>query len=95
MRIQILPEPPKDYNQQYMQQLIRALTHHLVDDANPGDVSCTTLVISMVPGSGAGLIPGSVWSNNGVLCVVLPTNGYAGGVSGTSKLGTVTVVTHP
>ena len=93
--IQVLPLPGPEYNQGYVQQLVRALTDYIQQAANPGPVVCATLRILQVPHSGYNLPEGSVWSNNGVLFIVEPNRGYAGGVAGTTSLGTVTVVTHP
>ena len=88
---QVLPLPGPAYDQGYVQQLVRSLTDYIEQMANPGPVVCSSLRILQVPHSGYLLPNGSVWSNNGVLYIVESNNGYAGGVVGTSALGTVTV----
>ena len=90
---QVLPLPGPSYSPSYMQQLVRALTDYIEQMANPGPVVCSSLRILQVPHSGYSLPNGSVWSNSGVLYIVESSNGYAGSVTGTTALGTVTVTT--
>jgi len=90
---QVLPLPGPTYDQGYFAQLVRALSDYIEQSANPGPVVCSSLRILSIPHSGYALPEGSVWSNDGVLYVVESNKGYAGGLAGTSGLGTVTVTT--
>lgn len=91
--IRILPLPGPKYDQGYMQQLVRALMDYIEQMANPGPAVCSSLRILQIPHSGFRLPVGSVWSNSGVLYIVELNNGYAGTVSATGHIGTVTVTT--
>ena len=93
--LQPLPLPGPDYDPVYMQQLVRAVQDYIIQNANPGPLVGATLQLLQVPHSGYNLPAGSIWSNNGVALFVETHNGYPGRVTGTTALGTVTVVTHP
>ena len=56
-----LPIPPKDYNQQYFNELLRVLNLYFRTIQNPGDSVVNTLRILNLPTSATGLPPGSVW----------------------------------
>jgi hypothetical protein len=87
-----LPDAPSEYHQQAFAQLINALDTYFATLDNPGAAVFSTLRLLNVPGSGNGLPAGSVWSDAGVLKLVLPGTGYAKGAQGTGKIGTVTIV---
>lgn len=78
-----LPLPPKDYNQDYMNRLVKqlSLTIARINAIQPltvgSDLSgelagypVSGLTIVNVPTSSAGLPPGSVWSDGGTLKIV-------------------------
>lgn len=78
-----LPLPPSEYDQQYMQRLIRQLdlaikTLNSVRPLTVGsDLTSQTaaypisgLTIVNVPTSSTGLPPGSIWSDSGILKIV-------------------------
>lgn len=78
-----LPLPPKDYNQDYMNRLVKqlALTIAKINAIRPvtvgsdlsGEVAgypISGLTIVNVPTSSAGLPSGSVWSDGGTLKIV-------------------------
>lgn len=88
---QVLPLPGPQYDQGYLQNLVRALTAYIENMSNPGPVVCSTLRILQIPHSGYLLPVGSVWSNSGVLYTIETNKGYAGGVTGTGHVGNVTV----
>lgn len=56
-----LPIPPKDYEPKYFSDLIRALNLFFRRLENPGHVEATTLTLSAIPTSSAGLRAGEVW----------------------------------
>lgn len=56
-----LPIPPKDYNQQYFNELLRVLNLYFRTIQNPGDSVVNTLRILNLPTSATGLPSGSVW----------------------------------
>lgn len=78
-----LPLPPRDYNQDYMNRLVKqlSLTIARINAIQPltvgSDLSgelagypISGLTIVNVPTSSAGLPPGSVWSDGGTLKIV-------------------------
>lgn len=90
---QVLPLPPAQYEQGYLQQLVRAMTDYIEQMSNPGPVVCSSLRILQCPRSGGGLPQGSVWARNGVLYIVDSSYGSPGGVTAVGSVGTVTVTT--
>jgi hypothetical protein len=56
-----LPIPPKDYNQQYFNELLRVLNLYFRTMQNPGDSVVNTLRILNLPTSDTDLPSGSVW----------------------------------
>lgn len=78
-----LPLPPRDYNQDYMNRLVKqlSLTIARINAIRPltvgsdlaGEIAgypLSGLTIVNVPTSSAGLPPGSVWSDGGTLKIV-------------------------
>lgn len=78
-----LPLPPSEYDQQYMQRLVRQLdlTIKTLNSVRPltvgSDLTSQTaaypisgLTIVNVPTSSTGLPPGSIWSDSGILKIV-------------------------
>lgn len=90
---QVFPLPGAQYDQGYMQQLIRALNSYVERMAATGPLVGSSLMIVSLPHSGYLLPVGSFWSNSGIVHVVESNQGCAGGVAGTATLGTVTVTT--
>ena len=78
-----LPLPPKEYNQDYMNRLVKqlALTIARINAIRPltvgsdlsGEIAgypLSGLTITNIPTSSAGLPSGSVWSDSGTLKIV-------------------------
>lgn len=68
-RRQILPtfpNPPNEYDQRYMQDLVRALEDLLVQLRTPGEGRQTTTTFTRVSESPAGLEPGTLWNDFGL-----------------------------
>lgn len=64
------PVPPGEYSPQYMAELTRAFSLALELVQNPGEGRNTTLVLTNLPTSAAGLESGSVWNDSGTLKIV-------------------------
>jgi len=56
-----LPIPPTNYNQQYLNELLRVLNLYFRAIQNPGDSVVNTLRILNLPTSDTGLPSGSIW----------------------------------
>jgi hypothetical protein len=85
------PRPPREYDQRYFDDLTRALDALVVAIRNPGEGRQTTVVFTNLQDSDYGLEPGTVFEVSGVLHVSLLYASYPRGVSGTGRVGTVTV----
>lgn len=60
-----IPFPPLEYDQQYLNELIRTLNLYFRLLQNPGPATNSTLTLTQLPTSAAGLPSGSVWVDTG------------------------------
>tara|TARA_B100000963_G_scaffold155153_1_gene135001 strand:+ start:803 stop:1033 length:231 start_codon:yes stop_codon:yes gene_type:complete len=65
-----LPEPPIEYTQQYMADLVRSLQVFIEQERNPGEMRGTKLTLTDLPTSATGLETGSLFNDSGVVKVV-------------------------
>ena len=65
-----LPEPPTEYSQRYMQDLIRALELFIQQERNPGELRGTKMTLTNLPTSATGLETGALFNDNGTVKVV-------------------------
>jgi len=88
------PVPGKEYNQQYMAELVRAFSIYLNQMQNPGEGRATFMVLTALQTSDQGLEPGSVFRDgNGFLKVALANAPNLAGISAQGAVGAVTVTT--
>ena len=64
-----LPEPPIEYTQQYMADLVRSLQGFIEQDRNPGELRGTKLTLTDLPTSATGLETGSLYNDSGTIKV--------------------------
>lgn len=57
--------PPVTYDQMYFNEVVRGLNLYFRLLQNPGPVVASTLRLSNLPTSAAGLAPGDVWRDTG------------------------------
>ena len=86
------PMPPDDYNRQYMAQIVRAFSVFVQQVNNPGDAIYTNLQLTNLPTNDQGLQTGALFQQGGFVKITQANSPHVAGVSGTSVLGTVTVV---
>jgi hypothetical protein len=88
-----LPAPGKEYDQNYLNQLIRALANYfnLLDSTTP--IQVDTIILSGIKSSGYGLPIGSLYKNGDQIFIVVVDKQYAATLTATTSLGTVTVTT--
>lgn len=60
-----LPDPPKSYDLQAWQKIISEISLQIQALENPGHVQGTTVNLSKLPTSAAGLRSGDVWRDAG------------------------------
>lgn len=65
MAFKRLPDPPKEYNLDAWQKIIGQITMQLRALDNPGHVQGTTINLTELPTSSAGLRSGDVWRDAG------------------------------
>ena len=64
-----LPEPPIEYTQQYMADLVRSLQVFIEQERNPGELRGTKLTLTDLPTSATGLETGSLYNDSGTIKV--------------------------
>tara|TARA_R100001480_G_scaffold64036_2_gene76294 strand:+ start:1807 stop:2034 length:228 start_codon:yes stop_codon:yes gene_type:complete len=64
-----LPEPPIEYTQQYMADLVRSLQTFIEQERNPGEMRGTKLTLTDLPTSATGLETGSLYNDSGTIKV--------------------------
>ena len=65
-----LPEPPVEYTQGYMADLVRSLQVFIEQERNPGEMRGTKLTLTDLPTSATGLETGALFNDSGVVKVV-------------------------
>ena len=64
-----LPEPPIEYTQQYMADLVRSLQVFIEQERNPGELRGTKLTLTDLPTSATALETGSLYNDSGTIKV--------------------------
>ncbi len=64
-----LPEPPLEYTQQYMADLIRSLQTFIEQERNPGEMRGTKITLTDLPTSATGLEAGTLYNDSGTVKV--------------------------
>jgi len=64
-----LPEPPIEYTQQYMADLVRSLQTFIEQERNPGEMRGTKLTLTDLPTSATGLETGTLYNDGGTVKV--------------------------
>jgi hypothetical protein len=65
-----LPEPPLDYEQRYMADLIRALELFISQERTPGEMRGTKITLTELPTSATGLESGALYNDSGTVKIV-------------------------
>ena len=65
-----LPEPPVEYTQQYMADLVRALELFIAQERNPGEMRGTKITLTNLPTSSSGLETGALFNDSGTVKIV-------------------------
>ena len=65
-----LPEPPIEYTQQYMADLVRSIQVFIEQERNPGEMRGTKLTLTDLPTSATGLETGALYNDSGTVKVV-------------------------
>ena len=90
--VPFFPAPPTEYDRQYMAQVVRAFAVFAQQVNNPGDAVFSSLRLTNLPTNDQGLPTGALFQHDGFVKITQANTPHVAGVSGTSVLGTVTVV---
>lgn len=86
------PDPPQQYSQRYIADMLRAFAQYQQQMQNPGEGRATFMVFTNLQDNDQGLEPGSVFRDgNGFLKVSMQNMPNVGGLSATGSVGQVTV----
>lgn len=90
-----LPFPPREYDPNYLNEVIRNLNLYFRILQNPGQINGATINLSNLPTSSTGLRPGDVWIDTSDFALkIVPLTNYQVNIIGesvTTAAGTVTV----
>jgi hypothetical protein len=84
------PNPPEQYSQEYMAQLVRTFS---VFQDTPGESRATGLTLTNLQSDDSGLEAGAVFQHGGILRIPVTNSPFVRGSVGTSAVGSVTVTT--
>ena len=65
-----LPEPPVEYTQQYLADLVRALEIFIAQERTPGEIRGTKITLTDLPISASGLETGALFNDSGTVKIV-------------------------
>ena len=87
------PVPPEQYDQQYMEEVVRSFSIYLTQIQNPGEGRHTELVLTNLQLNDQGLEIGSIFKvgTTGNLRIVVADIPHVRGNSATGSVGSVTV----
>jgi len=84
--------PPKEYSQEYMNEIVRSFSVYLTQMQNPGEARSTFTVFTNLQTDDSGLEVGGVFNHGGQLRVPVIHSPYVRGSQATGSVGAVTVV---
>ena len=93
VNIPFFPDPPREYNQAYMAQVIRAFALFAQQVRNPGEGRNTFIVLTDLQQDDYGLEVGSIYRHGNELRIVVQDVAAVAGTTGIGYVGSVTVVT--
>jgi hypothetical protein len=87
------PVAPSEYNQQYLEEIVRSFSVYLEQMQNPGEGRHTQLVLTNLQTDDSGLETGALFQQAGFVKIVLIDTPHVRGSFATGSVGTVTVST--
>jgi len=87
------PVAPQDYDQRFMDEVVRAFSVYLEQMQNPGEGRNTQLVLTNLQTDDVGLETGALFQQSGFVKITLIDTPHVRGSSATGGVGTVTVST--
>lgn len=93
VNIPFFPDPPREYSQAYMAQVVRAFSLFALQVRNPGEGRNTFIVLTDLQENDVGLEVGSVYRHGNELRIALQDIAAPAGSFATGTVGSVTVTT--
>ena len=87
------PNPPKEYQDAYMAEVVRAFSVFLSQVNNAGPWRATDLVLKNLQTNDQGLEIGALFNQEGTLKIVIANSPHLSGLSATGGVGSVSVTT--
>ena len=87
------PNPPKEYQDAYMAEVVRAFSVFLSQVNNEGPWRATDLVLTNLQTNDQGLEIGALFNQEGTLKIVIANSPHLSGLSATGGVGSVSVTT--
>lgn len=85
------PIPPREYNFEYFQEIIRSFSTYVDQQQNPGEGRNTQLVLTNLQEHDQGLEVGGLFQQEGFVKICRANVPHLAGVLSTTATGTVTV----
>jgi len=87
------PVAPQDYDQRFMDEVVRSFSVYLEQMQNPGEGRNTFMVLTNLQTDDSGLETGALFQQDGFVKIALIDKPHVRGASATGSVGTVTVTT--
>src|SRR6056297_2740950 len=91
LALPFFPSAPAEYNQRFMQEIVRAMSVYMQNMQNPGEGRNTNLTLTDLQNNDQGLEPGALFQQDGFVKITQPNTPHVGGLSTTGAVGSVTV----
>ena len=91
LAIPYFPNAPKEYNQQYIAEIVRAFSVYVQQVQNPGEGRNTFSVFTNLQTDDFGLETGAIFNHEGYVKITQVNTPHARGSTGTGSVGSVTV----
>lgn len=88
-----LPVPPNEYQQQYLAEVVRAISVYMQNQQNPGEGRHTAMVLTNLQTNDQGLETGALFEQDGFVKIAKANTPHVGGLTATGAVGSVTVST--
>ena len=85
------PNPPVEYSQEYLAEIVRSFSIYVDQIQNPGEGRNTKITLTDLPNSDQGLENGALYQENGDVRITVGNIASIQGVSGLTAIGVVTV----
>lgn len=93
VNIPFFPDPPREYNQAYMAQVIRAFALFAQQVRNPGEGRNTFIVLTNLQQNDFGLEVGAVYQSGNQLLITTLDTAAVSGLTATGSVGSVSITT--